>query len=202
MVASTASLRTRPLGRIGLMYRPRSSEKIMPREPDLPDLALFANFITSGSRATPSTSNMNSSGMGGAASSCSSGGSGSCSCSCSCCSSSSCSFDGGGGGGGACISSSGGGAEISVPRGAMHNLTPVCKSSASTMSLPFKAADARATSFAKSSPRLPCTPARIAFSHKYLTCSRLTRRGLRYSRAKMIEVFIVSDFSSYSAMND
>ena len=49
-----------------------TSEKIMPREPDLPELALFANFITSGSSATPSTSNMNSSGIGGAASSCSS----------------------------------------------------------------------------------------------------------------------------------
>ena len=69
IVASTASLRTRPLGRMGLMYRPRSSLKIMPRDPLLPVLALLANFITSGSSATPSTSNMKVSGMGGAASS-------------------------------------------------------------------------------------------------------------------------------------
>mmetsp|Transcript_31021 Transcript_31021/g.102298 ORF Transcript_31021/g.102298 Transcript_31021/m.102298 type:complete len:253 (+) Transcript_31021:425-1183(+) len=70
---------------MGLMYRPRSSEKIMPRLPPPPLEAEDANFITSGSSATPSTSNMNSSGTAGAWSSCSSGCSSSCcSCSCSC----------------------------------------------------------------------------------------------------------------------
>ena len=54
---------------LGVVYRPRSSLKIMLRDPLLPVLALFANFITSGSSAMPSTSNMNVSGMGGAASS-------------------------------------------------------------------------------------------------------------------------------------
>mmetsp|Transcript_11787 Transcript_11787/g.14957 ORF Transcript_11787/g.14957 Transcript_11787/m.14957 type:complete len:201 (+) Transcript_11787:1108-1710(+) len=127
IVASTASLRTRPRGRIGLIYRPRSSEKIIPRAPELPDLALLVNFMTSGSSATPSTSNMNSSGTGGAASSCSScSGSSSFSGSWSCSSSSSCSwFCGGGGGGGACIMSSSGGAWIWVPRGAMARRTPI-----------------------------------------------------------------------------
>mmetsp|Transcript_10401 Transcript_10401/g.25036 ORF Transcript_10401/g.25036 Transcript_10401/m.25036 type:complete len:346 (-) Transcript_10401:789-1826(-) len=107
---------------------------------------------------------------------------------------------GGGGGGGAIISSSGCGAWICVPRGAMHSRTPICRSSASTRSLPASAAWARATSNAKSSPRLPCTPARMASSQRYLICSRFGRSGLRYSRAKTIEVFIASVVSANSSI--
>mmetsp|Transcript_67883 Transcript_67883/g.202964 ORF Transcript_67883/g.202964 Transcript_67883/m.202964 type:complete len:233 (-) Transcript_67883:825-1523(-) len=175
----------------------------MPREPDRPVFALLVNFITSGSSATPSTSNINSSGTGGAESSCSSSGGGSSSCfsssSCSSCWSSM--SGGGGGGGGGIISSSGGAIWISVPRGAMHKRTAICRSSISTRSLPARAAWPRATSSAKSSPRLPCTPARIASSHKYLVCSRASRSGLRYSRAKTICVFIWSVVSSNSSIS-
>mmetsp|Transcript_20583 Transcript_20583/g.60725 ORF Transcript_20583/g.60725 Transcript_20583/m.60725 type:complete len:256 (+) Transcript_20583:423-1190(+) len=181
---------------MGLMYRPRSSEKIMPRLPPPPLEAEDANFITSGSSATPSTSNMNSSGTAGAWSSCSSGcSSSSCSCSCSCGSSSSWSI-GGGGGGGACIRSSSGGAEIWVPRGAMQRRTPICKSVEETRSSPARAALARATSMAKSSPRWPCTPARTASSQRYFCCARSSFIDLRYSRAKMMEVLIDSVVSS------
>mmetsp|Transcript_18143 Transcript_18143/g.39128 ORF Transcript_18143/g.39128 Transcript_18143/m.39128 type:complete len:265 (-) Transcript_18143:749-1543(-) len=171
----------------------------MPREPDLPVLALLANFITSGSSATPSTSNMNSSGTGGAVSSCSSWASSCSSSSFSGSSVSSCCC-GGGGGGGCCIISSSGGAEICVPRGAMHNRTPILRSSASTRSRPLSAAFARAASTAKISPRWPCTPARTASSHRYLACSLLTRRPFRYSRAKMIDVRIWSSTSPYDLM--
>lgn len=74
IVASTASRFTLPLGSIGLMYRPRSSEKMRLPLPDWPVLERMANCITSGSSATPSGSSMNSSGSAGGAcsSSCSS----------------------------------------------------------------------------------------------------------------------------------
>mmetsp|Transcript_21002 Transcript_21002/g.36006 ORF Transcript_21002/g.36006 Transcript_21002/m.36006 type:complete len:206 (+) Transcript_21002:108-725(+) len=107
---------------------------------------------------------------------------------------------GGGGGGGASIWSGSVGDVISVPRGAMHSLTASTRSSASTMSLPLSAACARAASTAKISPRLPCTPARIAFSQRYFSCSRLSERPLRYSRAKMMLVLMASEVSSKSLM--
>mmetsp|Transcript_11968 Transcript_11968/g.31307 ORF Transcript_11968/g.31307 Transcript_11968/m.31307 type:complete len:385 (-) Transcript_11968:1068-2222(-) len=169
IVASTASRRTLPLGSIGLMYRPRSSEKMRLPLPDWPDFDFIANCMTSGSRATPSGSSMNSSGTAGGAcsSSCSSSSSSSGSSS-SCCSSSSSIWSCGGGGGGGCciISSSSPGPCTLVPRGMMASFTASVRSSASTSVRWSTAADALATSVANISARWPCTPARIASSQR------------------------------------
>ena len=161
IVASTANLLTLPRGNCALMYRPRSSEKIMPLPPDLPCFCLLAKASNSGSIGTPSASNINSSGNSGSSGS----GSGASSWSSwsswsggSCCSSwswsssisSIWSWGGGGGGGGGGMSRSGGSSMSATneERGTMANFTASLRSSASTAVLPASAAEALATSAA------------------------------------------------------
>mmetsp|Transcript_36848 Transcript_36848/g.49341 ORF Transcript_36848/g.49341 Transcript_36848/m.49341 type:complete len:324 (+) Transcript_36848:380-1351(+) len=176
-VASTARRVTLPFGNIGLMYRPRSCEKIRPLPPPFPARSREVKSIRSGSMGVASTSNINSwgtSGTSGWSGSSSSGSSFSSSSSSSSFSSSSslssfCSSicgGGGGGGGGGIISSSSMGVLMNVPRGAMASFTASLKSS-EVICLPSSAAEARATSEAKISARCPWQPARIASSQRY-----------------------------------
>ena len=57
LLSAVTSMRTFPFGNFALMYRPRSSDRTFPREPDRPLLACSVNFMTScmtpGTATTP-----------------------------------------------------------------------------------------------------------------------------------------------------